>query len=313
MTAWEWRFGDGATSSEREPTHQYAAGGTYTATLTVTDDDGAKDDASEQVTATAPSTPPSNAPPQAEFDIACTELRCTFTDRSTDTDGEITRWQWTFGDGATSGDRSPSHTYAAAGRYDVRLVVTDDDGADDDRTHTAQPEAPQPAPNDPPQAEFEVQCQELRCVFVDRSVDQDGSVVSWRWDFGDGATSNERNPSHTYATAGRYNVALLVTDDDGAADSRIHTAEPKAPAANDPPHADFDVHCDHLTCSFQDKSKDDDGTVVRRQWSFGDGATSEEQNPVHTYAARGRFDVALTVTDDDGATATKTRKTDVKP
>jgi PKD repeat protein len=316
VTAWEWQFGDGSTSTDREPTHRYDAGGTYTVTLTVTDDDGAKDDGAEQVTATAPSTPPSNAPPQAEFDIACTQLRCSFSDRSTDGDGDVVRWQWTFGDGATSSDRSPAHTYAAAGSYDVRLVVTDDDGADDDRTHTAHPEASSPPPpppaNDPPQAEFEVQCQELRCVFVDRSADRDGAVVSWHWDFGDGATSDERNPSHTYATAGRYNVALLVTDDDGAADSRIHTAEPKAPAANEPPHADFDVHCDKLVCSFQDKSKDDDGTIVRRQWSFGDGSTSEEQNPVHTYAGRGRFDAVLTVTDDDGATATKTKRVDAK-
>ena len=84
------------------------------------------------------------------------------------------------------------------------------------------------------------------------------------------------------------------------------------PAPNEPPHADFDVHCDKLTCDFEDKSKDDDGAIAGWHWSFGDGATSNEQNPVHTYAERGRYDVLLTVTDDRGATDTKDRRVDPK-
>jgi PKD repeat protein len=315
VTAWTWRFGDGTTSTGREPTHRYDEAGTYAVTLTVTDDGGAEDDASEQVTAAAPSEPPSNAPPRADFELTCTQLRCTFSDRSTDSDGRVAGRQWTFGDGAGSSDRNPSHEYAAPGRYEVRLVVTDDDGAEDDRTRTAQaeapPEPPEP-PNDPPQADFQVECQALQCLFVDRSEDADGAVESWRWDFGDGATSTERNPSHSYAVGGRYDVALLVTDDDGAADSRIHPAEPKAPEPNKPPSADFKVHCARLTCTFTDRSKDDDGTIVERRWDFGEGATSGEQNPVHTYLDDGRFDAALTVTDDDGATATKTHRVDAK-
>jgi PKD repeat protein len=317
VTGWSWRFGDGGTSTEREPTHRYDEPGSYTVTLTVTDDKGASDDASEQVMAAASPPPASNAPPQADFELDCDNLRCTFTDRSGDPDGEVVRWQWSFGDGATSSERSPSHTYTAAGRYDVRLVVTDDDGADDDRTRTAEPNAPAPpppppAPNDPPSAEFEVECQELRCVFVDRSADPDGSVVRWQWSFGDGASSSERNPSHSYQASGRYDVLLVVTDNDGAADSKTHSAEPKAPEANKPPRAEFEMHCDHLTCSFEDKSSDEDGMIVSRQWSFGDGARSGEQNPTHPYAERGKYEVQLTVTDDDGASVTKSHRADVK-
>jgi PKD repeat protein len=142
--------------------------------------------------------------------------------------------------------------------------------------------------------------------------------VSWQWDFGDGATSSERNPSHNYGASGRYEVRLLVTDDDGAADTRTHTAEPEAapppppPEPNDPPDADFDVRCSDLTCTFTDKSKDEDGSIVSWSWSFGDGSTSTEQNPVHTYAESERFDVLLTVTDDRGATDTKSRRADPK-
>lgn len=316
VTGWSWRFGDGGTSTEREPTHSYAEPGSYTVTLTVTDDGGATDDASEQVTAAASSPPPaSNAPPQADFDLDCDDLRCTFTDQSDDPDGDLVGWEWSFGDGTSSSERNPSHTYAAAGQYEVRLVVTDDGGAQDDRTRTARPEAPSPPPppaNDPPSAEFEVECQALTCVFVDRSVDTDGSVVRWQWSFGDGTSSSDRNPSHAYLASGRYDVLLVVTDDDGAADSRTHSAEPKAPEANKPPRAEFEVHCDHLTCAFEDKSSDEDGAIVSWQWSFGDGDVSSEQNPTHSYTRRGRYDVELTVTDDDGASVTKSHRADVK-
>jgi len=323
LTAWSWRFGDGSTSEEREPSHTYAGSGAFTVRLTVTDDGGATDESSDDVTVTAPSEPPSNQPPQAQFDIGCQDLRCTFTDRSED-DGSIESWHWDFGDGGTSTQRNPSHTYDSAGRYDVVLTVTDDEGADDSRTRTAEPEEPAPPPpppppppaaNDPPDAEFEIDCQDLSCTFVDRSTDGDGSVVSWQWNFGDGGTSTQRNPTHVYATEGRYEVLLMVTDDDGAADTRTHTADPQAPPPPEPnrePDADFDVRCEHLTCTFTDKSKDEDGVIVSRHWDFGDGATSAEQNPVHTYAARGRYETVLTVTDDDGATDSKDRRVDPK-
>ncbi len=310
---WQWSFGDGASSSERNPSHTYAAPGRYDVRLVATDNDGADDDLTRTAEPSTPPPPRQNAPPSAEFDVQCQELRCVFVDRSSDSDGTVVSWQWSFGDGATSSERNPAHTYAAAGRYAVRLVVTDDDGAEDDRTRTAEPDAPAPpSPNDPPSAEFEVECQELLCVFVDRSADRDGSVVRWQWSFGDGTSSSARNPSHSYQVPGRYDVLLVVTDDDGAADSKTHSAEPKAPAANKPPRAEFEVHCDHLTCSFEDKSSDEDGVIVSRQWSFGDGATSGEQNPTHSYAEPGKYEVQLTVTDDDGASVTKSHRADVK-
>jgi PKD repeat protein len=321
LTGWAWRFGDGSTSAEREPNHRYDAAGTYVVRLTVTDDEGATDELTDEVTVTAPSMPPSNEAPRAEFDVDCEDLTCTFTDRSEDEDGNIESRRWEFGDGSGSSQTDPSHTYASPGRYDVVLRVTDDDGAEDTRTRTAEPDSPTPPPppppppNAPPEAEFEVDCQDLQCTFVDRSRDDDGSIVSWEWNFGDGATSRERNPSHVYTAPGHYDVLLVVTDDDGAADTRIHTADPEAPPSpepNRPPDADFEVRCDGLTCTFSDKSKDEDGAVVSWHWSFGDGDASEEQNPVHTYAARGHYEVLLTVEDDRGATDTKDRRADPK-
>jgi PKD repeat protein len=308
-----WDFGDEATSTQRNPTRTYAAAGQYTVSLKVTDNDGASDTQSHPANATAPAPDP-NDPPHAEFEVSCQDLRCTFVDRSTDNDGTLASWSWDFGDGSSSSERNPSHTYASAGQYGVTLRVTDDDGAADTRSHPANPTAPAPDPNDPPHAEFEVTCQDLRCTFVDRSTDNDGTLASWSWNFGDGTTSSERNPSHGYAAAGHYSVLLVVTDNDGAADTRSHPADPTAPPtpSNEPPHADFDVHCEHQVCAFTDNSKDDDGTIVSRQWDFGDGGSSTEQNPTHTYDTPGHYNVQLTVTDDDGASATKDGRADVK-
>ena len=105
-------------------------------------------------------------------------------------------------------------------------------------------------------------------------------------------------------------MTLTVRDNDGAEDTKSRAAEPKPPAPNQPPNADFDVHCSDLTCTFVDKSKDDDGTIVAWLWSFGDGATSTERNPVHVYEDGSHRDVLLMVTDNGGATDTQTHRAD---
>jgi PKD repeat protein len=254
-----------------------------------------------------------NQPPSAAFDWQCDQLACHFTDASTDADGSVTAWSWQFGDGESSGEQSPSHTYAAAGTYTVQLTATDNEGATAQASQqvTAGTAPPQ---NQPPHAEFTVDCTQLACVFSDRSTDDVG-VTNWSWSFGDGATSTDRNPAHTYSSGGTFEVRLTVTDGGGAQDTRTHDAHPEAPPpppTNDAPQADFDVHCQKLECSFTDKSQDDDGLVVTWHWDFGDGETSIQPSPQHTYAQRGRYQVSLTVTDDDGASDTRTRTADAK-
>jgi len=261
--------------------------------------------------------PTGNQPPSAGFDWHCDQLACQFTDASTDPDGSVTAWSWDFGDGASSAEQSPAHTYAAPGTSTVTLTVTDNEGAAAQVSKQVTAGTPPPQ-NQPPHAEFDVSCTQLTCVFSDRSTDDVG-VTGWSWDFGDGATSTERNPTHTYASGGTFPVRLTVTDGGGAQDSKTHDAHPEAPPpppppppSNDPPEADFDVHCKRLDCTFTDKSKDDDGVVVSWHWDFGDGETSIQPSPEHTYARRGHYQVSLTVTDDDGASDTRTKTADAK-
>jgi PKD repeat protein len=128
VTAHAWNWGDGtAAGSGAAATHTYAAAGTYTVTLTVTDDGGATGTASRQVTVTAP---PANEPPAAAFTVVTSGTTVAVDGRgSVDTDGSVTSYAWSFGDGGTATGATAPHTYAAAGTYTVTLTVTDDDGA----------------------------------------------------------------------------------------------------------------------------------------------------------------------------------------
>src|SRR5439155_662001 len=158
------------------------------------------------------------------------------------------------------------------------------------------------APNQPPTAAFTSSCSGLTCSFTDQSTDPDGSVIGWSWNFGDGATSNSRNPSHPYGATGDYTVTLTVTDDAGASSAPVtHTVSPRAP--NQPPTAAFTSSCSGLTCSFTDQSTDPDGSVTNWNWNFGDGTTGTARNPSHPYAAGNDYTVTLTVTDNAGATS----------
>jgi PKD repeat protein len=183
--------------------------------------------------------------PKADFSSACSGLSCDFSDLSSD-DGQITQFAWAFGDGDAASTRNASHSFAAGGEFSVKLTVTDDKSLTGSKTKTVTVSLPA---NGAPTADFSTACSSLDCTFTDLSADADGTVVSWAWEFGDGATSTDQNPAHHYATAERtvYPVKLTVTDDDGTSSSK--TAEiTVSPAASlqceDAPGTGQFVSCD---------------------------------------------------------------------
>ena len=171
-------------------------------------------------------------------------------------------------------------------------------------------EPPPPDPQ-PPVASFTFTTSFLEVTFTDTSSD-DGSIVSWAWDFGDGNTSTAQNPVHTYVTASTFTTTLTVTDDEGLSDtaSQNVTVE-NAPPDPVPPVASFTVSTSFLEAAFTDTSIDD-GSIVAWSWDFGDGNSSTEQNPTHTYAGAGTYTTTLTVTDDEGLTDTASQSVAVE-
>jgi PKD repeat protein len=131
IVSYAWAYGDGQSGTGSSASHVYAQAGVYTATLTVTDDDGATD--TDQATVTIGAA--GNQPPTADANgpyagTVGTPIGFSATG-STDPDGSISGYSWTFGDGGSAAGASPQHAYAAAGSYTAVLTVTDDDGATD--------------------------------------------------------------------------------------------------------------------------------------------------------------------------------------
>jgi aqualysin 1 len=309
VTAWNWDFGDGAAATEQNPSHTWTAGGAYTVTLTVTDDKGATSAPRSKTVSLAN---PNNQPPTPGFTADCGQNYCSFTDQSSDPDGQVVAWNWDYGDGFGSTLQNPFHIYNAPGTYTVTLVVTDNDGA----TGTATQQVTLPAGeggNTAPRADFTASCSGLTCDFTDTSTDPDGTVTAWSWDFGDGQGATERNPSHTYAAGGSYTVTLTVTDDAGETGTATRTLNLSDGSTNSPPTADFSASCGENFCQFTDLSTDADGTVVAWNWDYGDGFGSTLRNPFHIYDAPGTYTVTLVVTDNDGATGTASGNVTLPP
>jgi PKD repeat protein len=179
---------------------------------------------------------PSNAAPVAAFDAPdCTLLACTFDASLSTDDGTIDAYLWDFDD-PTSGDQNTattseaSHTFSAAGAYDVTLTVTDDEGVTGTVTH--QVTVNTSAQNQPPVADFTAVCTSLDCVFTNASTDADGTFTS-SWDFGDGSpASTETSPTHSYTVTqlDTFTVTLTVTDDGGLTNAKSVDVTPAPPA-----------------------------------------------------------------------------------
>ena len=308
VASYAWNFGDNATGAGKTASHTYAAAGTYTVTLTVTDNRGGTNTVSKQVTVVA------NQAPVAAFTVTVNNLDLTVDGTSsTDADGTVASYSWDFGDGTTAtGATPPKHTYATAGTRNVKLTVTDNAGGTNSLTQSVT--TLNPPVNKAPTASFTATPTNLT-VAVDgtASSDPDGTIASYAWDFGDGTSGTGSTASRTYGAAGTYTVKLTVTDDKGATGQTTRTVTVTSPPAqNQPPVAAFTATPTNLAVAFDaSTSSDPDGTVASYAWDFGDSGTGTGKTANHTYGATGDYTVTLTVTDNKGATATKTAQVTV--
>ncbi|THG30797.1 beta strand repeat-containing protein [Naasia lichenicola] len=156
-----------------------------------------------------------NVAPTANFTSTASGLAVAFNaSTSTDTDGTISSYAWTFGDSTSGTGVSPNHTYAAAGSYAVTLTVTDNAGAT--AVKTAQVVVSTTPTNAAPVASFTSSVSDLTTSVTSTSTDSDGTIAQYAYTFGDGGTASTANASHTYAAAGTYPVTLTVTDNAGS-------------------------------------------------------------------------------------------------
>ncbi len=203
---WFWDFGDGGSSTEQNPTHEYASPGSYSVYLTVEDedDDQYREIKNGYIVVTEPP-----IPPQTDFtaDVTAGEapLTVSFSDTSS---GTPTSWSWAFGDGGTSTGQNPVHEYTAAGTYTVTLTAENGFGS---ATEVKEGYISVTAPPSALEADFTADVTSgyapLNVHFEDLS---SGDVVGYAWDFGDGRLGGRANPTHRYRDPGTYTVSLTV-------------------------------------------------------------------------------------------------------
>jgi gliding motility-associated-like protein len=293
---WNWNFGDGSTSTQQSPVHQYAGPGFYEVSLLVKN----KVTGCDFVTKKTIQIVDVKAAFTSADSVICKGGSISFiTNLNT---AEVSSFNWNFGDGTAliTANNSATHTYSAAGNYTVRLIITTILGCQDTLTKTMNIRV------NGPTAKFNSSvpgsCLNNAIVFNDLSV-SDGlhPIQSFTWNYGDGniETLTAGPFQHTYSAAGVYVVKLKVTDSLGCVDSfNIPTA-----LVISKPLANF-ITTDTLSCPTQPVrfTNQSTGPNLTYLWKFGDGTTSTQQNPVHTFTADGIFSISLFITDQYGCT-----------
>lgn len=269
IIAWAWDLGDGTTDTTQAPQHLYAAGGDYVVTLTVT---------TPYCSGTSSTTVHVTPKPVASFTpdpvSGCSPLNVQFTNTSTGADASI----WFFGDGSFSNSDSPSHSYLASGTtdtvYTAMLVAGTTAGCSDTAFAdiTVAPPVTALFTHDAVQG-----CAPLDVTFTDHSI----AATDLLWDFGDGTTSTDPGPSHTYinhtGTVQTMTVTLTASNDLGCSNTSQQSFV-VYPVPSFTFSAAPDSGCSPLTVTFPAVIG-----AITYQWTFGDGFTGSGPNPVHTY------------------------------
>ncbi|WP_229391627.1 PKD domain-containing protein [Methanosarcina sp. DH2] len=306
-TAWKWTFGDGSNSTtDKNPVHTYNESGLYSVTLTTSSANG-----SNALTKTSYIAVSSvlNAP-VTNFSASQTSgkapLTVSFTDQST---GAPTAWKWTFGDGSNSTEKNPVHTYNKTGNYTVALTTTNEGGSDRvqksnyikviSESGIVMSNPDYIVPVTAFLATPTIGSMPLTVSFTDQST---GAPTAWKWTFGDGSNSTEKNPEHTYNKSGRYTVTLTASNANGS-NTLTKSSYVAVSSVLDAPVSKFSASPASgkapLTVSFTDQST---GAPTAWKWTFGDGSNSTtDKNPAHTYNKSGRYTVALTASNANGS------------
>jgi gliding motility-associated-like protein len=296
-----WQFGDGGNSNQQNPTHAYANVGPFNVKLRVTSSNGCIDSATKIFNTVYPQ-------PHANFTVSpevCLGDATSYTDQSNGNGSAIARWRWDFGDGQTDTVKNPTHTYANATSYVVKLFVYSDKGCISDTNSNSTIVNPLPTAN------FNYSsptCETKGVNFTDASVANAGVVAKWNWNFGDGGLSVLQNPMHTFSPPNTYVITLNVETNKGCKSSAFM----RPVKVNYLPVADFglpEVCLRDPYAQFTDSSRisDNSASQFTYLWNFGDPYstaanpnTSTQKDPQHRYSKDSIYSVRLTVTSKDG-------------
>lgn len=295
IVAWNWDFGDGTSSNQQNPSHTFAALGSYVITLTVQTSTGQAD--SEVKTNYITVNPLPVASFTATPDGCQLPVGVTFTNNSTGGSS----YAWTFGNGQTSTSQAPSVVnYTTAGSNTASLIVTNSFGCKHTATKTfviSNFQAGITAPS--------TVCQNLPIAINDNST---VGTNTWNWSFSGASplTSSTQNNSVTFPGPGTYTISLTAKNTtlgcEASTTKQITVLTGPSPSFTSTPSSG----CAPTAVTYTNTSANG-GSFA---WNFGDGQTFNGQNPPpHTYTSNGSFSTSLTITFTNGCASTVTNPT----
>lgn len=306
ITSYLWDFKDGNTATTANAENTFAGGGTFEVVFTVTDADGLSASQILPIVVTGANQAPV-AKASASVLSGIAPLEVAFMGSESSDDNGIISHTWDFKDGNTASTANAKNTFTEAGIYDVVLKVTDADDLSATQTLTITVTAPNEEPVARVSASSVSGAVPFKVNFIGSESSDDKEVVSYAWDFRDGNTATTANPENTFTEAGTYNVVLEVTDAEGltatAPISVVVTNPNTAPMAT--ASASTLSGTAPLQVSFTGNNSSDDNGITSYLWDFKDGNTAATANAEHTFVAAGNYEVALTVTDAEGLSATE--------
>jgi len=318
-----WGMGDGgASKTGKTVTHSYTTDGKYDVIVKVTDDLGGETQfgfaisISNKLPVAKVTANGTNINKGDELKFSIHESIAIDTSGSSDPDGQVASVSWTLGDGTQKSGKTITHSYSTEGSYNVAVKLTDDTGGETTFTFTIN------IGNSPPVADIRIGDKTIsngdtvKDIALNKetkfdashSYDYEGSIKSVTWNMGDGTQKSGLTVAHIYTNMNTYNIAVTLTDDAGAVRNFGFKVEvsnsPPVIDTNTPLTIDFSVAPKKTAFQFASPpSSDTNGRIVSAIWDFGDGVTSDEQNPSHKYDRSGTYTVTYTVTDDAGAIA----------
>ncbi len=296
-----WNFGDGTLSAQINPAKTYFTAGVYNVKL-INTYANCTDSVSKTITVIDN--------PAVDFTVNdSSSCQAPFNVQFTDLTPGAAFWLWDFGDGTTSTQKNPSHQYASLGNYTVTLTAGPSTSCSNTTTKT----------------DF-IKIQETNISIIpgngcipytytpQAAIQTLDSIATYLWDFGDGTTSTQKNPPpHTYNTEGEYTLTLTATTVNGCSKT---VSLPRGVITGTPATVNFTaapmIACATDRVSFSGNANTTPGAEVIWAWNFGDGSTSNLQNPVHTFIDTGSLNVTLTVL-NNGCDNSVTRVITINP
>ena len=279
-----WDFGDGNSSTEESPMHDYGADGTYTISMIATNACGSDTTIQDLQVVTSP-----DGSISADATEGCTPLTVNFSSNSSN--GSTYAWTFEGGTPSISAEANPSVVYNTAGTFSVSLVITNAAGA------ISLMETDYITVGQSPTASFDIEYTigNTSATFVNTSTGAD----SYFWDFGDGNSSTEESPMHDYGADGTYTISMIATNACGL-DTTIQVLEVVTPPQG-AISSDQEEGCAPLTIQFFANSANADSF----NWTFEGGtpASSTNENPIVLYENAGLFDVNLILINQAGETS----------